>query len=264
MQLIKSIARRVSDGRMLRLIKWLEMQEDDGKLEPRAPGAEVRKEPRSLHMRQLRAGLCPALPCGDRQLLSRQGTGSRDADGGQADHVIRNERKTRCLRCPEWTQLSHLGCTGLFGESGSTVELGSTIASQFQHGFPKTHGSPTLLDHFRGRGHPPDGIERVCFRRTTKGHCGRSLSCNLVYPFPKGAGRLSEKSPAGYPPPHHRDIHASLGLPLSFPAMLQLAWARPKQSRRRCRFDSGWRRWPKLRFVRAGRRSRVGLSPMTS
>ena len=64
--------------------------------------------------------------------------------------------------------------------------------------------------------------------------------------FPKGTGRLSEKSPAGYPPPHHRDDTPrergrparmlSLRLPLSFPAMLQptalpagTAWARPKQ-----------------------------------
>ena len=61
-----------------------------------------------------------------------------------------------------------------------------------------------------------------------------------------GTGRLSEKSPAGYPPPHHRDDTPwergrparmlSLGLPLSFPAMLQptalpagTAGARPKQ-----------------------------------
>ena len=46
--------------------------------------------------------------------------------------------------------------------------------------------------------------------------------------FPKGTGRLSEKSPAGYPPPHHRDATTrergrparmlSLRLPLSFPA----------------------------------------------
>ena len=32
--------------------------------------------------------------------------------------------------------------------------------------------------------------------------------------FPKGAGRLSEKSPAGYPPPHHRDdTPGSAGVP---------------------------------------------------
>ena len=51
--------------------------------------------------------------------------------------------------------------------------------------------------------------------------------------FPKGARRLSEKSPAGYPPAHHRDSTPrergrlarmlSLGLPLSFPAMPQPA-----------------------------------------
>ena len=32
--------------------------------------------------------------------------------------------------------------------------------------------------------------------------------------FPKGTGRLSEKSPAGYPPPHHRDdTPGSAGVP---------------------------------------------------
>ena len=84
-ELMKSIARRVSDGRMLRLIKaWLEMpvEEDDWQTphEPRAPGAErdAARSPdltlaqQSLHA-ALRAGmegagLCPALPCGDRQL----------------------------------------------------------------------------------------------------------------------------------------------------------------------------------------------------
>ena len=74
------------------------------------------------------------------------------------------------------------------------------------------------------------------------GHEGRSLSYTLRRggrapgsqangSFPKGTGRLSEKSPAGYPPPHHRDDTPwergrparmlSLRLPLSFPAMLQ-------------------------------------------
>ena len=65
--------------------------------------------------------------------------------------------------------------------------------------------------------------------------------------FPKGDRRLSEKSPAGYPPPHHRDDTPwergrparilSLWPPLSFSAMLQAAtlWARtasakPKES----------------------------------
>ncbi len=64
----------------------------------------------------------------------------------------------------------------------------------------------------------------------------------------KGAGRLSENWPTGYPPPlHHRDDTTrergrparmlSLRLPLSFPAMrhpatlpAETAWARPKQS----------------------------------
>ena len=60
---------------------------------------------------------------------------------------------------------------------------------------------------------------------------GRANGC-----FPKGARRLSEKPPAGYPPPHHREDTPrergrparilSLGLPLSFPAMLQPATLR--------------------------------------
>ena len=110
---------------------------------------------------------------------------------------------------------------------------------------------------------------------------GRAPGSQANGSFPKGTGRLSEKSPAGYPPPHHRDDTPrergrparmlSLRLPLSFPAMLQptalpagTAWARPKQRQgRRCRLipveemaeAAGG-------FVRAGRpRSRVGFLP---
>ena len=60
---------------------------------------------------------------------------------------------------------------------------------------------------------------------------GRAPGSQANGSFPKGTGRLSEKSPAGYPPPHHRDDTPrergrparmlSLRLPLSFPAMLQ-------------------------------------------
>ena len=74
---------------------------------------------------------------------------------------------------------------------------------------------------------------------------GRAPGSQANGSFPKGTGRLSEKSPAS-PPPHHRDDTPrergrparmlSLRLPLSFPAMLQptalpagTAWARPKQ-----------------------------------
>ena len=41
-----------------------------------------------------------------------------------------------------------------------------------------------------------------------------SLTPKLAHQFPKGTGRLSEKSPAGYPPPHHRDdTPGSAGVP---------------------------------------------------
>ena len=65
---------------------------------------------------------------------------------------------------------------------------------------------------------------------------GRAPGSQANGSFPKGTGRLSEKSPAGYPPPHHREDTPrergrparilSLGLPLSFPAMLQPATLR--------------------------------------
>ena len=87
-ELMKSIARRVSDGRMLGLIKsWLVMpvQEDDGKVrqtpnEPSEKGAK-RHSSRvsdfsvaeqhlhaSFHTGMEAVGLCPAIPRGDCQL----------------------------------------------------------------------------------------------------------------------------------------------------------------------------------------------------
>ena len=43
---------------------------------------------------------------------------------------------------------------------------------------------------------------------------GRGLDSRANGSFPKGTGRLSEKSPAGYPPPHHRDAPpGSAGVP---------------------------------------------------
>ena len=43
---------------------------------------------------------------------------------------------------------------------------------------------------------------------------GRGPGSRANGSFPKGAGRLSEKSPAGYPPPHHRDdTPGSAGVP---------------------------------------------------
>ena len=76
---------------------------------------------------------------------------------------------------------------------------------------------------------------------------GRAPGSRANGSFPKGAGRLCEKSPAGHSPPHRRDGIAwergrparilSLWPPLSFSAMLQAAtlWAgtasaRPKES----------------------------------
>ena len=43
---------------------------------------------------------------------------------------------------------------------------------------------------------------------------GRAPGSQANESFPKGTGRLSEKSPAGYPPPHHRDdTPGSAGVP---------------------------------------------------
>ena len=43
---------------------------------------------------------------------------------------------------------------------------------------------------------------------------GRAPGSQANGSFPKGTGRLSEKSPAGYPPPHHRDAPpGSAGVP---------------------------------------------------
>ena len=100
--------------------------------------------------------------------------------------------------------------------------------------------------------------------------------------FAKGARRLSEKSPAGYPPAHHRDSTPrergrlarmlSLGLPLNFPAMRHpatlpagTAWARPKQSHGVVAVRSGSRRWVRLYQDLCGRDARApgGLPPMT-
>ena len=72
---------------------------------------------------------------------------------------------------------------------------------------------------------------------------GRGLDSRANGSFPKGARRLSEKSPARHPPPHRRDGIAwergrparilSLCPPLSFSAMLQAAtlWARTASAR---------------------------------
>ena len=106
-ELLKSVARRVSDGRMLGLIKaWLEMpvEEDDGKggkrRTNRAPQGAERNPSRvtnlapgqqplhaALHSGLEDAGLRPALPCGDRELCRRsvcawQGPGGGNAGGG--------------------------------------------------------------------------------------------------------------------------------------------------------------------------------------
>ena len=98
-----------------------------------------------------------------------------------------------------------------------------------------------------------------------------------------GAGRLSEKSPAGYPPAHHRKDTPrergrparilSLCLPLSFPAMRQpttlpagTAWDRPKQRHDAVAGRPRSRRWVGLREDLCGRDARAprGLPPLTS
>ena len=103
---------------------------------------------------------------------------------------------------------------------------------------------------------------------------GRAPGSRANGRFPKGAGRLSEKSPAGYPPPHHRDdTPGSAGVPpafcsfwwsLSFRAMLQAAIlpagtaaARPKESQGAAAGRFRWRRWPRLCQAWCGRDARA-------
>ena len=98
--------------------------------------------------------------------------------------------------------------------------------------------------------------------------------------FPKGAGRLAEKSPAGYPPPHHRDDthpgarasrpHAVPSVAAQFPC--DVAADRPAGGNRMGPAEAEpWRRCRSIRveemgeaipgFVRAGRpRSRGPFS----
>ena len=112
--------------------------------------------------------------------------------------------------------------------------------------------------------------------------------------FPMGAGRLSEKSPAGYPhlaigrtPPGSAGVPTARGqaadlqedtprergrparilslcLALSFPAMRQQAtlpagtpWAQPKQSHGAAAGRPGWRRWARLCQDLCGRDARA-------
>ena len=104
-ELLKSVARRVSDGRMLGLIKaWLEMpvEEDDGKGGKRRTnrarrerkgtpqGSPISPLVSNLYMRRFILGLeCagprPALPCGDRELCRRPVCAWQDPGGGNAD-----------------------------------------------------------------------------------------------------------------------------------------------------------------------------------
>ena len=109
---------------------------------------------------------------------------------------------------------------------------------------------------------------------------GRGQGSRTNGSFPKGARRLSEKSPAGYPPAHHRDSTPrergrlarmlSLGLPLSFPAMRHpatlptgTAWARPKQSHGAVAVRSGSRRWVRLYQDLCGRDARAPGGPFS-
>ena len=107
---------------------------------------------------------------------------------------------------------------------------------------------------------------------------GRAPGSRANGSFPKGAGRLSEKSPAGHSPPHRRDGIAwergrparilSLWPPLSFSAMLQAAtlWAgtasaRPKENHGAVPGRSKWGRWPRLCQAWCGRDARAPSKP---
>ncbi len=110
-ELMRSIARRVSDGRMLGLIKaWLENAGGRGgrrgRHSPHEPGAKGTKGDSAgssdlavaeqhlhaaVHPWLEGAGPCPGLRCGDRELCGRllcawEGPGGGDADDGQPAH----------------------------------------------------------------------------------------------------------------------------------------------------------------------------------
>ena len=84
--------------------------------------------------------------------------------------------------------------------------------------------------------------------------------------FREVARRIPSTSPSGRPP-RERGRPArmlSLGLPLSFPAMLQptalparTAWARPKQRQGAAAGRTGWRRWQRLCQDLCGRDARA-------
>ena len=110
---------------------------------------------------------------------------------------------------------------------------------------------------------------------------GRAPGSQANGSFPKGTGRLSEKWPAGYPPPHHRDDthlgarasrpHAVPSVAAQFPC--DVAADRPAGGNRRGPAEAEAGRRCRLipveemaeaagGFVRAGRpRSRVGFLP---
>ena len=110
---------------------------------------------------------------------------------------------------------------------------------------------------------------------------GRAPGSQANGSLPKGTGRLSEKSPAGYPPPHHRDdTPGSAGVPpaccpfgcrsVSLRCCSRPPCRRephgPGRSRGRAPLPLlRWRRWPKLREDLCGRDARApgGLPPMT-
>ena len=107
---------------------------------------------------------------------------------------------------------------------------------------------------------------------------GRGPGSRAIGSFPKGARRLSEKSPARHPPRHGRDGIAwergrparilSLWPPLSFSAMLQAATlsagtasARPKESQGAVPGRSKWGRWARLCQAWCGRDARAPRKP---
>ena len=129
-ELMKSIARRVSDGRMLRLIKaWLEMpvEEDDGKGGRRRTnrarrerkgtpqGAPISPLLSNLYMRRFMLGwkvlgyarrFCAEIVnyADDFRVLGKAPAAEMLTAVQRIMEVLKlavNERKTRCLRCPE-------------------------------------------------------------------------------------------------------------------------------------------------------------------
>ena len=123
--------------------------------------------------------------------------------------------------------------------------------------------------------------DRLFHSRMIRPVRGRGHGSRANGSFPKGAGRLSEKSSARHPRPRRRDDIAwergrparilSLWPPLSFSATLQAATlsaetasARPKETHGAVAGRSRWGRWPRLRQVLCGRDARAPRKPSSN